>query len=163
MNSRAGIASFVFSLLLLSCGGGDSDSNVTKEEAIHFQKRGSLEKHSLGVSSVAFSPKGSYLASGSDDKTVKIWNTETWEEIRTLEGHTAGVYCVAFSPDGRFVVSGGGSPLKSAKQEDFAIRIWETETGNEVRTLTGHKGIVSCVAFSPFGGISATARRPAPG
>ncbi len=98
--------------------------------------------HTASVSSVAFSPDGRYLASGSRDKTVRLWERETGKLVRSLEGHTDWVTSVAFSPDGRYLASGGW---------DNTVRLWEWETGKLVRTLEGHTALVSSVAFSPDG------------
>lgn len=62
--------------------------------------------HTDGVYSVAFSPDGRLLASGSDDNTVKLWEVATGREVRTLTGHTHYVLSVAFSPDGKTLASG---------------------------------------------------------
>ena len=56
--------------------------------------------HTASVWSVAFSPDGTRLATGSGDKTIKLWDTTTGQEVQTLSGHTASVTSVAFSPDG---------------------------------------------------------------
>ncbi|MBW4612648.1 MAG: hypothetical protein KME21_05095 [Desmonostoc vinosum HA7617-LM4] len=68
-----------------------------------------------GVTSVAFSPDDRTLASGSRDKTIKIWNLATGQEITTLNGHSNWVTSVAFSPDGRTLASGS---------DDATIKIW---------------------------------------
>ena len=58
----------------------------------------SLEGHTDDVQSIAFSPDGGTLASGSSDDTIKLWDVATGRELRTLQGHTGWVYSVAFSP-----------------------------------------------------------------
>ena len=78
-----------------------------------------LEGHTSPVWSVAFSPDGRFIASGSGDKTVKVWELETAQTVHTLRGHTSEVSSVAFSPDGRFIASGSW---------DETMRVWELET-----------------------------------
>ncbi len=64
-----------------------------------------LQGHSDSINSVAFSPDGKYLASGSLDDTVKLWSVESHKEITTLQGHDNIVFSVAFSPDGKYLAS----------------------------------------------------------
>ncbi|HCB55707.1 TPA: hypothetical protein DEP26_01865, partial [Candidatus Uhrbacteria bacterium] len=85
-----------------------------------------FEGHTGWVRSVAFSPDGKWIVSGSYDCTIKIWNRETRECVRTLKGHTDWVRSVVFSPDGKWIVSGS---------DDSTIKIWNVETGECVRTL----------------------------
>ncbi|NCQ67761.1 MAG: protein kinase [Microcystis aeruginosa L111-01] len=101
-----------------------------------------LTGHSDMVTSVVYSPDGRYLASGSDDKTIKIWEVATGKELRTLTGHSDRVSSVAYSPDGRYLASGSS---------DDTIKIWEVATGKELRTLTGHSSWVLSVVYSPDG------------
>ena len=65
-----------------------------------------MEGHSNYIYSIAFSPDGTKIISGSSDKTIKIWDANTGQCLKTLEGHSNNVYSVAFSPDGTKIVSG---------------------------------------------------------
>ena len=98
--------------------------------------------HAAWVNSVCYSPDGKYIASGSDDKTVKIWEVETGRELRTLRGHSYDVNSVCYSPDGKYIASGS---------DDKTIKIWEAETGRELRTLNGYADQVYSVCYSPDG------------
>ena len=60
-----------------------------------------LEGHYSSVSSVAFSPDGKQVVSGSNNRTVRLWDSVTGAALQTLEGHSGGVYSVAFSAVGR--------------------------------------------------------------
>jgi len=63
--------------------------------------RDTLKGHTDGATPVTFSPDGKRLASGSFDRTVKLWDVATGKEQATLKGHTSGVYSVVYSPDGK--------------------------------------------------------------
>ena len=65
-----------------------------------------LKVTQIEVMSVSFSSDGRYVASGSKDKTVKIWEIQTNKCLSTLQGHTSDVNSVSFSSDGRYVASG---------------------------------------------------------
>ncbi|KAG4427648.1 hypothetical protein IFR05_016868 [Cadophora sp. M221] len=101
-----------------------------------------LEGHSGSVMSVAFSPDGTQVVSGSSDQTVRLWDAATGALQQTLEGHSNWVWSVAFSPDGTQVVSGS---------DDQTVRLWDAATGALQQTLEGHSNSVMSVAFSPDG------------
>ena len=70
------------------------------------------------MTSVAFSPDGKRIVSGSGDKTVKVWDARTGQELLSLKGHTSVVCAVAFSPDGTRIVSGSW---------DKTVKVWDAD------------------------------------
>jgi WD40 repeat protein len=109
------------------------------------KEKNRLLGHSAGVLSVAFSPDGKTIVTGSGDNTVKLWNLEG-KEIQTLKGHSANISRVAFSPDGKTIATAS---------EDSMVKLWNLE-GKEIQTLKGHSAGVNSVAFSPDGKTIAT-------
>jgi WD40 repeat protein len=99
-----------------------------------------FEGHSDGVSSVAFSPDSTRLASASLDSTIKMWDVSSGACLQTFEGHSDWVTSVAFSPD--------LTRLASAS-EDSTVKIWDASSGACLQTLESHSRHVTSVAFSP--------------
>ncbi|WP_158624977.1 outer membrane protein assembly factor BamB family protein [Corallococcus terminator] len=99
------------------------------------------------VFSVAVSPDGRILASGSADQMVHLWEVATGRELRILKGHTAQISSIAFSPDGRTLVSSG---------LDMTLRLWDVATGRELRRLGENRELILSVAFSPNGATVAS-------
>jgi len=106
-----------------------------------------LTGHTSKVLCVAFSPNGNTLASGSEDKTIRLWNANTGEKFRTLEGHTSRVSTIAFSPDNNTLASGSW---------DRTVRLWNVNIGEHIRILEGHTDWVNSVAFSSDGSTLAS-------
>jgi len=102
-----------------------------------------LEGHSGMVTSVAFSYNSTKIASGSHDKTIRVWNVATGEELLKIRGHPSIVTCVAFSCDVEHWIASGS--------KDESVRVWNAEDGVEVAVFEGHSGIITSVGFSPDG------------
>lgn len=83
-----------------------------------------LKGHDDQVRSVAFSPDGARIVSGSYDETIRIWDVETGKQLmQPLRGHSGNVWSVAFSPDGTKIVS---------SSRDYTIRVWDAQTGEQL-------------------------------
>ena len=104
--------------------------------------------HTGFVESVAFSPDGKTLASGSEDQTIKLWDVATGGNIATLKGHTGSVEAVAFSPDGKTLASGSS---------DQTVKLWDVASGKNTITLKQLGNMINSVAFSPDGRTLAVA------
>ena len=106
--------------------------------------------HSDFVSAVAWSPDGHYIASGSWDHTVQVWNALTGALVTTYTasgrsdggGHTELISALAWSPDGRFIASGSW---------DHTVQVWNAMTGQLITMYGGHTEEVSSLAWSPDG------------
>ena len=110
-------------------------------------KKAKIYAHVDYVRALAFSPNGNLLASGSVDKTAKLWDMSTSKCVRTLKGHASWVRGVALIPNGKLLASGS---------RDETIKLWDMSTGKCVRTLKGHTDDVNAVAFSPDGKLLAS-------
>lgn len=98
-----------------------------------------LEGHSEAILSVAFSPDGKSLASGSGDTTVRIWDLQTETPLETCVGHKHWVLFVSYSPDCKKIASGG---------MDNVIFIWNAEDGKQIgNALKGHKNFVTSISW----------------
>jgi WD40 repeat protein len=113
-----------------------------KRQLAHVSLVHTLTGHSSYVYTLAISPDGQTLASGSWDDTIKLWQLSTKQEICTLTGHASNVRTVVISPDGHMMVSGS---------DNFAIKQWQMSTGAEIRTLNHHSGWVCSLALTPDG------------
>ena len=115
------------------------DSGIILRDGRIGEIKSTLKAHEDTVTCVAFSPDGKMLASGSADKTIKLWDTATAKVRATLNGH-AWVYALAFSHDGKTLASGA---------YDKNVRLWDVHTAAEKGTIEAHRGSVRALAFSP--------------
>ncbi len=135
---------------------------------------------SSGIRACAFSPGGDHIIAGSYDNLVRVWpasagttmrsqdprqneannnNNNTVEvdcsvdlrdnSVLEFRGHRGWIFSCNFSPDERFVVSGAGNP-------DYGVRIWSTQTQEQLMELPGNVDHVSCCSFSPDGRLLLT-------
>ncbi|ORX48481.1 WD40 repeat-like protein [Hesseltinella vesiculosa] len=122
--------------------GGDIEAlqtnNYDTKESKQFQMRDELKGHSGAVYCLEFSPNGEFLASGSFDKTVRIWEFQSKQkELYCLKGHTMNVSDLAWTPDSNCILSGSF---------DETCRTWDTLTGKPVSSVDTD-GFVQCVAW----------------
>ena len=100
-----------------------------------------LEGHTSSVSSVAITPDGTKIVSGSYDNTIKVWDIASGRLLNTLEGHTSSVSSVTITPRYKIV----------SASYDNTIKVWDIVSGRLVNTLEGHTSSVSSVAITPDG------------
>ncbi|MBW4492277.1 MAG: CHAT domain-containing protein [Oscillatoria princeps RMCB-10] len=112
-----------------------------------------ISGHSATIRTVAISPDGKTLATGSFDKTVKLWNLDTGELIDTIAGHSNPIRSVAFSPDGKTLAS-----ACTIVFQDGTIKLWDADTRRLRQTLGSSLLVltVETLAFSPDGQILAS-------
>src|SRR5262249_28855020 len=141
---------------------GSADRTVGLWEADTGRPAGRFRGHTSRVTAVAFAPSGKLAAStGKDEKVVRLWSPATGELVRELMGGRFAFGSVAFSPDGRTVAVGEAVNRDSfpsgARMPDGAVRIWDANTGKELRQLQAKSGRANALAYSPDGRLLATA------
>ncbi|MEB3178744.1 MAG: NB-ARC domain-containing protein [Nostocaceae cyanobacterium] len=146
-NSINTIAANPQGTLLVSAGDDFSVRmwNVANGECVRTLKARINWVGAVAVSPLSTEKSGVIIASGNEDRTVRLWNLNG--DYRSLIGHTEFIFSVAFSPDGRILASGSA---------DKTIRLWDTITGQCIKVLRAYTGMVTGVNFSPDGRILAS-------
>jgi WD40 repeat protein len=123
---------------------GSKDGTVCLWDTTSGKQRSLLEGHIGPVTCLAAHPAGALLASGGADACIHLWqvNSEDTAPCQTLEQHTRAVSSLTFAPDGATLASTGG---------DRVVRLWRVSDGTEQATLSGPKGGIGGLAFSPDG------------
>ena len=117
-----------------------------------------LREYTDGITSIAFSPDGTMLASGGGwpNNKVLLWDIKTGHRKTTFGGHSEGVSSVAFSPDGNTLATAGYDNTSGDSRYN-RIRLWDTDTGQLKSTITGHTNSILSIAFNPDGTTLVTA------
>jgi WD40 repeat protein len=123
-----------------------------------------LQGHVGKVTSLALSPDGKRLVSGSDDMTARLWDVETGQRLQTFSGATNFVLSVDISADGKRILTGSGGEFRNRQfspGSDKSLRLWDAETGKELLKQSSHEAPVWCVRFLPDRGqaLSITGER----
>jgi WD40 repeat protein len=103
-----------------------------------FQSKQKTLEHDAQVFSVAISPDGKRIVTGSGN-VVKVWNAETGQGLSTLKGHTDSVTSVCFSPNGKRILSGS---------KDNTLRVWNADNDQLVLAVKGHTNGINCARYS---------------
>ena len=104
------------------------------------------KRHTGRITCFRISEDRSWIVSGSEDKTLKVWDTQSGAELFNLIGHSFPIQSLAISRDGMRIVSGSGTFRGPGE-----VIVWNAETGEQQLVLQGHVGIVSCVSISEDG------------
>ncbi|GAV29786.1 hypothetical protein PMKS-003289 [Pichia membranifaciens] len=124
---------------------GDLVARLNDESSVSTNGGYDTDTGDLYIRSVCFSPDGKFLATGAEDKIIRIWDLATRTIVKYLKGHEQDIYSLDFFPDGKRLVSGSG---------DRTVRIWDVYNGQCSLTLSIEDGVTT-VAVSPDGSLIA--------
>ena len=138
----------IYSLLLGSLHATTKENTQKEKDIMIYQCIHTLRGHEYGVNSVVFAPDGKTFASASDDRSIKLWNTDTGICLYTLQGHMGEVSSICYAPKGQRLASAS---------YDASLKVWNTSTGTCLFTLQGHTNIVWDICYAPDGKTFASA------
>lgn len=115
------------------------DSQLSIMSLYDFEYHQSILAHQHWVLSSKFSPDGRFLATGSCDKFIKLWNTTTMKEIFTLSGHKGDIWSLDFNHNSKLLASAG---------EDKSLIVWDLDSRSQFKTFYGHKGPIYSILFT---------------
>ncbi|KAK3827997.1 MAG: hypothetical protein J3Q66DRAFT_321595 [Benniella sp.] len=138
------ITSYMFSPDVKRCVAGLENGRISVYTTTKWEKT-TLDGHSSQITQILFSSSGKVFATGSSDKTVRVWDVETGVCQFVLSGFTGGVGSIAFSPQG------GQIAIASDDEDGKTVKLWEEETGKFIRKLSGHAECITGLAYSPEG------------
>ncbi|MEU9034662.1 serine/threonine-protein kinase [Streptomyces sp. NPDC048352] len=155
LGALAGVSGGTYAVLRLTgdksngsegSGGGNSDDANGGPGTDGVRLAYEVKDHTGPVQSVTFSPDNRYVASGGNDRSVRVWNLLGQGGLNPFDRHDTTVSCVLYSPDGTTLVGGSGS----------ALHLYDVSSLSPVGVLAGHTGPVRAVAFNPDGNTLAS-------
>ena len=141
---------FISILLLLIFTGRIQSSGVPGDPILRME----IGMHSTWVTSIGIDAKNQFIVTGSQDKTVRLWELSTGRLVRIFrppigEGSVGMILDVTFSPDGKTIVCGGLT--KSENEESYSIYFFDRESGKLVNRITGLRAYITHFAYSKDG------------
>uniref|UniRef100_A0AAZ3R5C7 Katanin p80 WD40 repeat-containing subunit B1 n=1 Tax=Oncorhynchus tshawytscha TaxID=74940 RepID=A0AAZ3R5C7_ONCTS len=124
----------------VGCGDVSTRNVISIFFAIFIPVLRTLMGHKANICSLDFHPFGEYLASGSMDTNIKLWDVRRKGCVFRYKGHTQAVRCLAFSPDGKWLASAS---------DDSTIKLWDLTAGKMITEFTAHTGAINIIQFHP--------------